>query len=79
MGLVGGIVLLAVLLLSYLAGRMARFHGLKQGIAAWVWAVAVAAVVAIVGALLGSEFDVMSRLNGLPRLPVNEGTLTTVA
>jgi hypothetical protein len=81
-GLIGGIALLAVLLIAYycggyVAGRMARFNGVKQGVAVWLWAVLVAVVVAVIGALLGSEFDVLSRLNGFPRLPVNEGTLTT--
>ena len=81
-GLFGGIALLVVLLIAYycggyVAGRMARFNGMKQGIAVWVWAVLVAVVVAVIGVLLGSNFDVLSRLNGFPRLPVNEGTLTT--
>jgi len=30
-----------------------------------------------VGTLAGSQFDVLANLNGLPRLPINEGTLTT--
>ncbi|HLL68653.1 MAG TPA: hypothetical protein VK453_23500 [Micromonosporaceae bacterium] len=81
-GLVGGIALLVALLIAYycggyVAGRMARFNGVRQGIAVWVWAVAIAVVVAVVGALLGTEFDVLARLNGFPRLPINEGDLTT--
>ena len=43
----------------------------------WLWALLVAVVVAVIGTLLGSKFDVLSRLNGFPRLPVNEGTVTT--
>jgi hypothetical protein len=62
---------------GYVAGRMARFNGVKQGIAVWVWAVVIAVVVAIVAALLGNEFDVLARLNGFPRIPVGEGALTT--
>ena len=81
-GVVGAIALLVVLLVAYycggyVAGRMARFNGVKQGIAVWVWAVLIAAVVAVVGVLLGNEFDVLARLNGFPRLPVNEGDVTT--
>jgi len=81
-GIVGGIALLVVLLVAYycggyVAGRMARFNGVKQGVAVWVWAVAIAAIVAVTGALLGSEFDVLARLDGFPRIPVNEGDLTT--
>src|SRR3954447_26366356 len=43
-GIAGGIALLVILFLSYycggyVAGRMARFNGMKQGIAVWLWAV----------------------------------------
>ena len=81
-GIAGGIALILILLIAYycggyVAGRMARFNGAKQGIAVWVWAVAIAVVVAITGALLGSKFDVLASLGGFPRLPINEGTLTT--
>jgi hypothetical protein len=81
-GLTGSIVLLVILFLAYVcggyvAGRMARFSGVKQGVAVWVWAVVIAIVVAALGALAGSQFDVLANLNGLPRLPINEGTLTT--
>src|SRR5206468_11418307 len=42
-GIGGAIALLVVLLVSYycggyVAGRMARFSGLKQGLAVWLWA-----------------------------------------
>jgi len=81
-GIVGGIALLVVILVAYycggyVAGRMARFNGMKQGIAVWVWAVVIAVVIAVSGALLGAEFDVLARLGGFPRLPLNEGALTT--
>jgi hypothetical protein len=81
-GLVGGIVLLAIIFVSYLAGgyvagRMARFNGLKQGLGVWLWAVIMAILVAVAGWLAGAQFDVLAQLNSFPRLPVNEGTLTT--
>jgi hypothetical protein len=81
-GLVGGIVLLAIIFVSYLAGgyvagRMARFNGLKQGLGVWLWAVIIAILVAVAGWLAGTRFDVLAQLNSFPRLPVNEGTLTT--
>ena len=81
-GLVGGIVLLAIILLSYfsggyVAGRMARFNGLKQGLGVWLWAIVVALVVAGAGAIVGAEYNLLRRLDSFPRLPVNEGTLTT--
>ncbi len=81
-GIVGGIALLVILFLAYLAGgyvagRMARFNGAKQGLAVWLWAVVIAVVVAIVGAVAGAKYDVLSQLNSFPRIPVNEGALTT--
>jgi len=83
-GLVSGIVLLVVLFVAYycggyVAGRMARFDGIKQGIAVWVWAVVIAVVVAILSVVAGDRFNVLAQLNSFPRIPVNEGDLTTGA
>jgi len=46
-GWIGAIALLVVLFVAYfsggyVAGRMARFNGLKQGLAVWVWALVIA-------------------------------------
>ena len=81
-GLIGGIVLLVILFVSYycggyVAGRMARFNGLKQGLAVWLWAILIALVVGIVGAVAGSKYNILAKLNTFPRLPVDEGSLTT--
>jgi hypothetical protein len=81
---VGGIVLLLVLLVAYycggyVAGRMARFNGVKQGIAVWVWAILIAVLVAVAGAVLGDRFDILDRVGGFPRLPVGGGDVTTGA
>jgi membrane associated rhomboid family serine protease len=56
---------------------MARFDGAKQGIAVWLWALIIAVVVAILGVIAGSQFDILANLNSFPRLPINEGDLTT--
>lgn len=81
-GLAGGIALLVVLLIAYfaggyVAGRMARFNGLKQGLGVWLWAVIIAIVVAVVGLIAGAKFDILAKVNGFPRIPLNEGTLNT--
>ena len=81
-GLAGGIVLLVILFVAYycggyVAGRMARFNGAKQGVAVWLWAVVIAILVAILGAVAGSKYNVLANLNSFPRIPVQEGTLTT--
>ncbi|GAA2173570.1 hypothetical protein GCM10009784_08380 [Arthrobacter parietis] len=81
-GITSAIILLVILLVAYycggyVAGRMARFNGAKQGIAVWLWAIIIAILVAILGLIFGSQFDVLANLNSFPRLPLNEGTLTT--
>lgn len=82
-GLIGAIVLLVVLLVSYycggyVAGRMARFDGLRQGLAVWLWGIVAVLVVAAITAIAGSDYNIYSTL-GLPRLPVKEGTVTATA
>ena len=43
----------------------------------WVWAVVVAILVAILGAIAGSKYNILAQLNSFPRIPLNEGDLTT--
>jgi hypothetical protein len=79
-GLIGAIALGVVVFVSYfcggyVAGRMARFSGAKQDIAVWLWALIVAVVLAIVGAIAGSQFNILADLNSFPRIPINEGDL----
>jgi membrane protease YdiL (CAAX protease family) len=81
-GLVGGLTLLAVILVAYfcggyVAGRMARFSGVKQGVAVWIWAIVIAAAVAVAGAVLGDKYDLLDRIGGFPRLPIGGGDVTT--
>ncbi|MCU1443056.1 MAG: hypothetical protein JWQ59_1206 [Cryobacterium sp.] len=80
-GLWGAISLIVIMLIAYycggyVAGRMARFDGAKQGVAVWLWAVVIAIVVAIVVAIAGSQFNILANLNGFPRIPIDEGNLT---
>ncbi|CAN7573403.1 hypothetical protein [Arthrobacter sp. LjRoot14] len=81
-GLVGIIVLLAILFVAYycggyVAGRMARFNGAKQGFMVWVWAVIFAILVALLAMIAGERFNILANLNSFPRIPVNEGQLST--
>jgi hypothetical protein len=80
-GLRGAVALLVVLFVSYLAGgyvagRMARFTGFRQGLAVWLIGLVVVLVVSGAVAVLGSEYNVLARLQ-LPRIPIEEGTATT--
>lgn len=81
-GIVGIVVLLVILFVSYysggyVAGRMARFNGAKQGLMVWLWAVIAAVVVAVLGLIAGERFNILANLNSFPRIPLNEGQLTT--
>ena len=59
---------------GYVAGRMSRFDGGRQGFGVWAWAVIIAIVLAILGAIAGSEYNLFGDLS-LPRIPIDEGTL----
>jgi hypothetical protein len=80
-GIVGGVLLVVILLVGYyaggyVAGRMARFAGPRQGLGVWVIGLVLTVILALAGALLGAEYNVLGRLN-LPRIPIDEGSLTT--
>jgi hypothetical protein len=82
-GIIGGILLILVLAIAYwcggyVSGRMSRFDGGRQGIAVWILGLAVTIVLAVFGALFGAEYNVLERLN-LPRIPIDEGSLTAGA
>ena len=84
LGLTAAIVLLVVVLVAYLAGgyvagRMARFAGVKQGVGVWLWAIIVAVVLAVLGFIAGDQFNVLSRLGGMPSLPVSGQSATVGA
>ena len=80
-GLGGGIALVVILFLAYLAGgyvagRMSRFDGVRQGLAVWLIGLLVVALLAVAGLVFGNEYNVLERLD-LPRIPIDEGTGTT--
>ncbi|HMJ96093.1 MAG TPA: TIGR04086 family membrane protein [Thermoleophilaceae bacterium] len=82
-GIVGGILLVATLVIAYycggyVSGRMSRFDGARQGFGTWTIGLIVTIVLAVAGAIFGSEYNILEQLN-LPRIPIDEGTLTTGA
>ncbi|NYF16532.1 cytochrome bd-type quinol oxidase subunit 2 [Microbacterium sp. AK009] len=74
---IGLVLLIAYFAGGYVAGRMARFSGAKQGIAVWLWAIVIAIVVAIITAIAGAQWDILGNLQGFPRIPVTPETATT--
>ena len=80
-GIVGGVLLIVVLALAYyaggyVAGRLSRFDGARQGLGAWLFGLVVTILLAVAGAVLGSKYNVLERLD-LPRIPIDEGSLST--
>jgi hypothetical protein len=80
-GIGGAIALLVALAIAYyaggyVAGRMSRFDGARQGIGAWLIGLFVTIALAVVGAILGSEYNVLERLD-LPAVPVGDSELAT--
>lgn len=77
----GGIILAVILFLAYycggyVAGRMARFDGARQGLAVWLWAVIVTVIAAVLAALAGSQFNILLNTTAFPGIAVSEETLT---
>jgi hypothetical protein len=77
-GIVAGIVFLLVLAVAYyaggyVAGSMSRFDGGRQGLGVWIIGIVITILLAIAGAILGSQFNILAQLN-LPTVP-NAGSL----
>jgi hypothetical protein len=75
-GFGGGIAALAALMIAYgcggyVAGRMSRFDGARQGFGVWLMGVIVTVALAVVGAIIGAEYNILERLD-LPAVPVGD-------
>lgn len=88
-GITAGIVLLVVLAIAYftggyVAGRMSRFDGGRQGLGVWVIGLVVTILALGLGAAFGSEYNILDRVS-LPRIPLSTeqlswgGAITAVA
>lgn len=79
-GIVSGLVLLCVLVLAYfaggyVAGRMSRFDGAKQGVAVWAIGLLVTILAAVAGWLAGDAYNVLNRVE-VPSIPIPTDQLT---
>src|SRR5689334_701195 len=80
-GIVGGALLIAISFVAYycggyVAGRMSRFDGGRQGFGVWLIGLIITLAVAAAGAIFGDQYNVFDKLN-LPRIPLNASDLTT--
>jgi hypothetical protein len=75
----GGAIAVAILALSYLAGgyvaaRMARFDGWRQGLGIWLLSLVIVLAAAVTAWIAGGELDPTDSIT-LPDNPVDEGPL----
>jgi hypothetical protein len=79
-GIASAVALLVVLMIGYyaggyVAGRMSRYDGGRQGLGVWVIGLVVTAIVVVAGWLFGSQYDIFQRVD-LPSIPIPSETLT---
>ena len=88
-GNAAAVTLLVILLLAYytggyVAGRMSRFDGGKQGLAVWLIGLVVTIIAIALGVAFGAEYNILNRVN-LPNVPISGeeaslgGAITAVA
>lgn len=75
-GIVAAVILLVVVALSYyaggyVAGRMSRFDGGRQGFGVWLIGVVAMLACAAIGAAFGAQYNVLDRID-LPQLPFTD-------
>src|SRR3954462_3742206 len=78
--LVIAVVLLAVLLVAYyaggyVAGRMSRFDGARQGVAVWFVGLLVTVAAAVLGWVAGDQYNLLDRVD-VPRIPIPTDDVT---
>ena len=72
--LVTALVLLGILLIAYyaggyVAGRMSRFDGGRQGALVWVIGLVVTAIAAVLGWIAGDQYNLLDRVD-VPQIPI---------
>lgn len=60
---------------GYVAGRLARFNGIRQGVGVWLFGLIITIIVAVVGTVFGDKYNVFDRVS-LPSLPVRTDEVT---
>ena len=61
---------------GYVAGRMSRFDGARQGLGAWLIGLVVTLIAIALGVIFGDQYNVLDRVD-LPRLPIPTETAGT--
>ena len=79
-GLAAAIAVVVVMMLAYyfggyVAGRMSRFDGARQGLTVWLIGLLITIVAVILGVVFGDQYNVLDRVD-LPRIPIPTDTAT---
>ena len=79
-GVASAIVLLAVLVLGYyaggyVAGRMSRFDGARQGLMVWLIGLLVTVLAVALGWIAGDQYNLLDRVD-VPRIPIPSDDIT---
>lgn len=79
-GIATAVALVVVLMIGYyaggyVAGRMSRFDGGRQGVGVWLLGLLVTLVAVGIGALFGAQYNVLDRVD-LPSIPIPTDTAT---
>jgi hypothetical protein len=80
-GMAAGLTLIVVLALAYytggyVAGRMSRFDGAKQGLGTWLMGLVLTILAIVVGWVAGDQYNVFDRID-LPRIPIPTDQVST--
>ncbi|MGH3361461.1 MAG: hypothetical protein ACRDOM_03295, partial [Nocardioides sp.] len=67
-GLVAAIVVIAIFALAYylggyVAGRMSRFDGGRQGLGVWIFGLLVTIIAVVLGVVFGDQYNVLDEVN----------------
>jgi MFS family permease len=67
-GLVAAIVVIVIFAIAYyaggyVAGRMSRFDGARQGLAVWIVGLLVTILAVVIGLIFGEQYNVLDRVN----------------
>jgi predicted outer membrane lipoprotein len=60
---------------GYVAGRMSRFDGARQGVGVWIIGLLITLALGAIGAAFGAKYNALQQVN-LPHIPISQGGFT---
>ena len=80
-GILGAIIAVVIVFIAYycggyVAGRMARFDGAKQGVAVWVWSIVIAIILGILAAVGSRQINSVLPTDMVPQMTMTNDSVT---